>query len=429
MVILTRVLAVNAGSSSLKMRLLDPDDRVVASADLPAPHGDPAATTVIREALAGFGPVDAAGHRVVHGGTLFSSAVLVDASVRRTLESLTDLAPLHQPKSLSALDAVSSMLPGVPAVACFDTAFHATIPAAAATVALPAQWRERWALRRYGFHGLSHAYASRRAAAFVPDASRVVTCHLGAGASLCAVLDSRSVDTTMGFTPLDGLVMATRAGSVDPGLVLWLTTHAGVPAGQVSAALEHESGLLGLAGTADMRAVLAGAASGDERSLLAREVYLHRLRGGIASMAAALGGLDALAFTGGVGENSAEIRARAMDGLGFLGVQADTAHNESGTGDREIGSPDAPVRALVIGAREDIEIARQVRALLGEELAPCRAGIALAHQDHVGLAGREQHRGAVHGVLRRGGVRGLDPPAVPDPAVAVKVGGAAAGGD
>ena len=253
-------------------------------------------------------------------------------------------------------------------MACFDTAFHATITPAAAAYALPASWRDRWALRRYGFHGLSHAYASRRAAQLLdaPPAAglRVVTCHLGAGASLAAVRDGRSVDTTMGFTPLEGLVMATRSGSVDPGLLLWLQSHAGMSAEVLTDALEKQSGLAGLAGTPDMREILSRASAGDDAACLARDVYLHRLRGSIAAMAAAMDGLDAVVFTGGVGENSAEIRARTMDGLGFLGIHADLDRNQEESGDREIGAPAAPVRALVISAREDIEIARQVRATM-----------------------------------------------------------------
>jgi acetate kinase len=259
------------------------------------------------------------------------------------------------------------VLPAVPAVACFDTAFHATIAAAAATFALPEEWRTRWSLRRYGFHGLSYSYAARRAAEILgrdDGELRLVACHLGAGASLAAIRGGSSVDTTMGFTPLDGLVMATRSGSVDPGLVLWLEEHVHMPPAELAAALEYRSGLYGLAGTADMPDLLSRAAGGDPRAELAREVYLHRLRGSIAAMAAALNGLDAIVFTGGVGENSAEIRRRALDGLGFLGVAADPASNDSGTGDREIGAPAAAVRALVIGAREDLEIARQVRATL-----------------------------------------------------------------
>jgi acetate kinase len=370
-----RVLVVNAGSSSLKLSVLDPADAVTATADLPAPRGA-ADGSQIKSAIESLGPVDAAGHRIVHGGTLYTGPVRIDEQVRRRLESLTDLAPLHQPKSLAALDAVQAALPTVPAVACFDTAFHATIPAAAATFALPEEWRTRWSLRRFGFHGLSHAYISRRAPELLgrdPDRLRLVSCHLGAGASLAAILNGRSVDTTMGFTPLDGLVMATRSGSVDPGLVLWLEEHVHMPAAELAAALEHRSGLFGLAGTADMREILSRAAAGDPRAELARETYLHRLRASIAAMAAAMKGLDAIAFTGGVGENSAEIRRRAMDGLGFLGITTDPASNDEGDGDREIGAPAAAVRALVIAAREDIEIARQVRATFAWSASPGRS--------------------------------------------------------
>jgi len=361
-----RILVVNAGSSSLRLRALDPADAVTAGADLPAPRGA-ADHREIKTAIESFGPVDAVGHRIVHGGALYTGPVAVDDRVRRRLESLTDLAPLHQPTSLAALDAVQAALPAVPAVACFDTAFHATIPAPAATFALPEEWRTRWSLRRYGFHGLSHAYASRRAASLLgrdDDGLRLVTCHLGAGASLAAITGGRSVDTTMGFTPLDGLVMATRSGSVDPGLVLWLEEHAHMPPAELASALEHRSGLYGLAGTADMREILARAAAGDARAELARETYLHRLRASTAAMAAAMDGLDAIVFTGGVGENSAEIRRRAMGGLGFLGIAADPTSNDTGAGDREIGMPAAPARALLIAAREDLEIARQVRATL-----------------------------------------------------------------
>lgn len=360
------VLVVNAGSSSLKLRVLVEDDSVTASADLPALRGDTSGATSLADTIKSFGPVDAVGHRIVHGGTLYSRPVLVTGDVRRRLGSLTDLAPLHQPKSLEALDAVSRLLPDVPAVACFDTAFHATIPGAAATFALPAEWRARWTLRRYGFHGLSHSYVSRRAASLC-GASRIVTCHLGAGASLAAVLDGASVDTTMGFTPLDGLVMATRSGSVDPGLVLWLAEHAGTPPAELAATLEHRSGLAGLAGTPDMREVLARAAAGDADAILGRDVYLHRLRGLIASMAAAMGGLDALVFTGGVGENSAEIRSRAACGLSFLGVGVDSALNENpdGADDYEISADGKAVRSFVIAAREDKQIAAEVRSVLG----------------------------------------------------------------
>jgi acetate kinase len=372
-VIPARILVVNAGSSSLKLRVLDPSDTLLAEADLPPPHGAGDAASVA-DALDTLGPVDAVGHRVVHGGTRYTAPVLVDDAVIAGIRELTALAPLHQPKSLAGLEAVAAALPGVPNVACFDTAFHATIPAAAATYAIPVEWRRRWALRRYGFHGLSHAYASRRVAELLgregdPDL-RVVTCHLGAGASLAAVRGGRSVDTTMGFTPLEGLVMATRSGTVDPGMILWLAEHEGVAPAEISNGLEHRSGLLGLAGTADMRAVLDAAGAGQPDAGLALDVYLHRLRAGIGAMAASLGGLDAIAFTGGVGERSPAIRARAADGLGFLGVVLDPVVNLAavgGTGepDRDVSAPGAAVRTFVVPAREDVEIARGVRAVTG----------------------------------------------------------------
>jgi acetate kinase len=396
-----RVLVVNAGSSSVKLSVLDEDDGLVASESVPAPGGkvdQDALTDVVRRSQ----PISAVGHRIVHGGTEFVEPVLIDEKVVRKLEALGDLAPLHQPKSLVGLEAVSRLLPGVPAVACFDTAFHATIPPEAHTYALPPQWRRRWELRRYGFHGLSHAYASRRvaemmavpmvvaaAAAPAPSAGgthlatatarpagkagpgaspgplRVVTCHLGAGASLAAVRGGASVDTTMGFTPLEGLVMATRSGSVDPGLVLWLEEHVGMPPAELASTLEHRSGLFGLAGTPDMRQVLEAEAAGDQAAVLAMGVYLHRLRGAIASMAAAMDGFDAVCFTGGVGERSGPVRRRAAEGLGFLGVSLDLGKNEHAAPDCELSAQGARVRTFLVEAREDLEIVRGVRSVLG----------------------------------------------------------------
>lgn len=366
-----RILVVNAGSSSLKLRVIGPDDGVVVSKDLPAPGGQ-AEDAAIARLIQDLPPVDAVGHRIVHGGTKFSEPVVIDQAVEQRLRALTDLAPLHQPKSLAVLDVVSAVLPTVPTVACFDTAFHATMPAAAATYALPREWRKRWELRRYGFHGLSHAYVSRRASELLgraPDGLRLVTCHLGAGASLAAVLHGRSVDTTMGFTPLEGLVMATRSGSVDPGLVLWLQEHAGMPAAELAATLEHRSGLLGLAGTADMRAILASAEGADPAAVLALDVYVHRLRAAIAAMAASMNGMDGLVFTGGVGENAPTVRKRAAEGLAFLGVELDSERNLTAHPDVEISARDAPVRTLVITAREDLQIAREVRRVLGPDRA------------------------------------------------------------
>lgn len=357
------ILVVNSGSSSLKLRLLDDADSVVEQADLPADVDADQLGALLRE----WRRPDVVGHRVVHGGIAFTGATRLDGNVRQQLEDLTELAPLHQPGTLAAIDAVTDQLPGVPAVACFDTAFHTTLPAAAATYAVPLEWRQRYGVRRYGFHGLSHAYAAGRAAQLlgrpVQDL-RIVTCHLGAGASLAAIRNGRSVDTTMGFTPLDGLVMATRAGSVDPGLVLWLQEHAHLSAREVSEALEKRSGLTALAGTGDMRGVEAAAARADPAATLALDVYLHRLVGGIAAMSAATDGLDVLAFTGGVGENSAAVRSRAVARLGFLGAAVDARANSGIEGDGDISAGGASARTLVIRAREDLQIARETRLLM-----------------------------------------------------------------
>ncbi|HYA00173.1 MAG TPA: acetate/propionate family kinase [Candidatus Binatia bacterium] len=371
-----RILIVNAGSSSLKLTVLDDGDQVLLAENIPAPAGrlDDAA---LREAVAQSRPVDAVGHRIVHGGTEFTEPVLVDAQVLRRLEALTDLAPLHQPKSLRGLELVGRMLPNVPAVACFDTAFHAGIPPAASTYALPAPWRKRWELRRFGFHGLSHAYAARRTAELAGRSLsdlQIVTCHLGAGASLAAVRGGTSVDTTMGFTPLEGLVMATRSGSVDPGLLLWLEEHVGMPPTELATTLEHRSGLLGLTGRSDMSGILQAEADGDADAGLAVSVYVHRLRAGIAAMTAAMSGLDALTFTGGVGEHAPEIRRRAADGLGFLGIGLDPGANQAVSPDAEIGAPGASVRSFVVQAREDLEIARGVRQVLGGAALPSTPG-------------------------------------------------------
>lgn len=350
-----RVLVVNAGSSSLKLALLNETDEVVDAVTLDRWSGedetDDLGTFV--ERLPG---VDAVGHRIVHGGGEFTGPVRVDAGVRDRIAGLAELAPLHQPRGVAGIDAVGSVLPEVPAVACFDTAFHHRLPAAAGTYALPREWNQRWALRRYGFHGLSHAHIARRVAELAGPDRRIVSCHLGSGASLAAIRGDRSVDTTMGFTPLAGLVMATRSGDVDPGLVLWLLTR--VDAAELSEVLEHRSGLAGLTGgSGDVRDIV-----GDPALRSALEVYLHRLRREIAAMAAAMNGLDVLVFTGGVGEHQPPVRAAAADGLGFLGVRISTAANDRG--DLDVTAAGAAVRTLVIPAREDVEIARQVRTVV-----------------------------------------------------------------
>jgi acetate kinase len=241
------------------------------------------------------------------------------------------------------------------------------MPDVATTYAIPEEWRKKYGIRRYGFHGLSHAYASRRAADVIGrpvEQMRIVSCHLGAGASLAAVRHGTSVDTTMGFTPLEGLVMATRSGTLDPGIVTWLLQNSDMTVDQVADALEHASGLLALAGSADMVTVESGAARGDAGAQLAIGLYLHRLRAGIASMASAMGGVDLLVFTGGVGQNSGSIRAMTVDGLSFLGAHIDERANATEVLDADVSASSARVRTVVVEAREDVQIAAEVRALL-----------------------------------------------------------------
>ena len=305
----------------------------------------------------------------MHGGADFVGPAVLDDAVERTIASLGPLAPLHQQRALTGIAAARAELPDAVHVACFDTAFHAGMPAEAATYALPAEWRAEWPIRRYGFHGLSHAYAVGRAASLIGASGerlRIVSCHLGSGASLCATRDGRSMDTTMGFTPLDGLVMASRSGAIDPGLVLWLVAHVDGGAEAVDRGLEQRSGLVGLAGgTGDMRDVVARRRDGDAAAALAFDVYQHHLAAAIGAMVPAIGGLDVLVFTGGVGEHSSDVRADLERRLAFLGVRLEATRNQATQPeDRDISTPDASVRTLVIRSREDLEIARRARALL-----------------------------------------------------------------
>lgn len=355
-----RILVVNAGSSSLKLALLDASDAVLDAVTIDAPGGafnKEAAASMIAE----FGrSADAVGHRVVHGGGEFTDAVLATPSVRDRLETFVTLAPLHQPAALKALELSVSALPRHDHFCCFDTGFHATLPQAATTYAVPRRWREDHGVRKFGFHGLSHAYVARR----LGFHERIVSCHLGAGASLCAVRNGASIDTTMGFTPLGGLVMATRPGDLDPGVIVWALQRGADP-GTVARELHEDSGLQGLCGTGDMRAVLARATEGEPAAALALDVVLHRLIGAAGSMTAALGGLDCLVFTGGVGEHAAELRARVASGLAFLGVAIDEELNSQvhGSG-RDVTAAGASVHTEILAAREDIEIAAQGRELL-----------------------------------------------------------------
>jgi len=365
------VLVVNAGSSSLKLSVVGPDGVVTERRDIDRWDGtadEPALGAYLGQLAGAPRPPAAIGHRVVHGGSLFTTATLITDTVRAGIASLTPLAPLHQPRALAGIEAAAAVFGDVPQVACFDTAFHAGLPAEASTYPLPATWRDAYGLRKFGFHGLSHSYASRHTAEILDiDISdfhkfRVVTCHLGAGSSLAAVHGGRSVETTMGFTPVDGLVMATRSGSVDPGLIAWLAAR--VPPAELADALEYRSGLAALAGlpdgSGDFRTVAAAADRGDPAARLALAVHEHRLVAAVAAMAAAMNGMDALTFTGGIGEHAAELRAATAARLAFLGVAVDQGRNASASADAEISAEGAPVRTLVVTAGEDLEIARAV---------------------------------------------------------------------
>jgi len=307
----------------------------------------------------------AAGHRLVHGGSRYHEPQRITPKFLSALEKLIPLDPDHLPAAIRGIRFVAKKFPKLPQVACFDTAFHSSLPTVAKMYALPRRFYDQ-GIRRYGFHGLSFEYivGELRKLDSKLAAGRVIIAHLGSGASIVALQNGKSMDTSMGFTPLEGLVMGTRSGTVDPGLVLWLIEHAKIAPDELTDVLEKRSGLVGLAGTPDMREVLARVSQGDAGAELALAAYLHRLRGLIGSMAAALGGLDTLVFTGGVGENSAEIRAQAAAGLGFLGVALDEQRNAAARGDTDITAPGAVVRGFVVAAREDIEIARQVREVL-----------------------------------------------------------------
>ena len=358
------LLTVNAGSSSTKVSVLGDDDAVLSHLDLPHPS-DPEVPRAIGELIEEFNPA-ASVHRIVHGGPRLHGAVIVDASVESEIAALGDLAPLHNPPGLALLDHVRRQSPLLPAVACFDTAYFGALPEEASTYAVPLEWRQRFGIRRYGFHGLSHESAARRMSDLIgrrPEPLRVVSAHLGSGCSLAAIDGGRPVDTTMGFTPLEGLVMATRSGTVDPGALTTVMRLGALTAEELDDALETQSGLLALAGSGDLALVLQRSLQGDKEAELASSVYVHRRGGGIASRAAAIGGFDALLFTGGAGEGSAPLRAATCERLGWLGVRLDPTRNEKGSGDRLITGDRLPVVA-VITAREDLEMARQARLVL-----------------------------------------------------------------
>jgi acetate kinase len=394
-----RVLIFNAGSSSLKCRLYElppgepPTQPPAALWDANAGWTQPAGTAELRIRTATgatdeksvpidspetvFGPlldslppvdIDAAGHRIVHGGRFFRGSTLVNPEVKTAIAQQAELAPEHNRLELHAIEAAERFLgPRIPQIAVFDTGFHATLPEATYVYPGPYDWLDQ-GIRRYGFHGISHQYASHRAAELLGrplESLRLITCHLGNGCSLAAVRNGSSIDTTMGFTPLEGLMMGSRSGSVDPGVLIHLLKHGGYDAQKLDHVLNEESGLLGVSGvSSDMREVLEARGIGNPRASLAFDIYVHRVRSGIGAMLASLGGLDALVFTAGVGENSPEVRDAVCSTFEFLGVAVDPGANRAGSGDRDIAAAGAKVRILVIAAQEEWQIARECREVL-----------------------------------------------------------------
>lgn len=366
-----KVFVVNSGSSSIKYQLVDLESGEAIVSGLIERIGEPGGEVRdhhdgMRQVLSHLGTGDtfaAVGHRVVHGGPRFTEAALITDDVEREIDEISDLAPLHNPANVLGIRAARAALPGLPHVAIFDTAFHQTLPADAYTYAIDAEVASRFQIRRYGFHGTSHKYVSEEAARFLDrplEALKTIVLHLGNGASVTAVDGGRSVDTSMGLTPLEGLVMGTRSGDIDPGTVFHLARVGGMSIDEIDVLLNRRSGLLGLTGTGDMRDVQEAAATGDEAALAALGVWRHRIRHYIGAYIATLGGLDALVFTAGIGENNALLRRRALAGLEFLGIEIDDDRNELQSKAARLISPaGASVSVLVIPTNEELEIARQ----------------------------------------------------------------------
>jgi acetate kinase len=392
----TKILVCNAGSSSLKFSFFDAEQEVLLADGGIDWIGKPTRLVFrrtgrpeIREelklekhadavarifddlqagpsaALHSLDELRAVGHRVVHGGERYTSAVRITPEVKQAIEELAELAPLHNPASLDGIRAVEQVLPDVPQVAAFDTAFHSTLSETARTYAVPRKWTREWGIRRYGFHGLSHSYCTSQAAKIIGQQGlRLVIAHLGNGASASAVRDGTCVDTSMGFTPLEGLMMGTRSGSIDPGILIYLLRHKGLDVSALDKALNYESGLLGVSGvSADMRQVLSELPHNPD-ARLAVDVYVHRIVKTIGAMAATLGGIDALVFTAGVGENAPEIRKRVCEKLRYLGLELDHAANQTCKPDADVAVSTSTARILVIATREDLTIMRETRRLV-----------------------------------------------------------------
>ena len=395
-----KVLVINAGSSSLKYQLLDPDTKEVLAkglcerigidghikhtptgkdvydADRYMPDHE-AAIKLVMEVLThnyygvikDMSEIDAVGHRVVHGGEEFTHSVIIDRAVMKGIRDCIPLAPLHNPANITGIEACQDVMPNTPMVAVFDTAFHQTMPPKAYIYAVPYRWYTENKVRRYGFHGTSHQYVSQRAAEMLGrpiEELRIATCHLGNGASTCSVKFGKSIDTSMGFTPQDGLPMGTRAGAIDAAITEYIVDQRGYSGKRVESALNKESGMLGISGvSSDMRDVTSAADAGNERAKLATEMLAYQIKKYVGSYAAAMGGLDCLVFTGGIGENDNRVRASVCENMGFLGISVDPAKNQQRTSDiLDISGKGSRVKVLVVCTNEELMIARDTKALV-----------------------------------------------------------------
>lgn len=395
------ILVLNCGSSSVKYKLIDVDNKKTLAEggvekvglpgsflkfklpdgekktlEMPIPDHRKAINDILNiltdatyGCIKSFDEINAVGHRVVHGGEKFNKSVKIDDEVIAKIKECYDVAPLHNPVNMAGIDAITELMPGVPQVAVFDTAFHQTMPKEAYMYALPYELYEKYAIRRYGFHGTSHRYVSRRACDFLGlpyDKQRVITCHIGNGGSITAVLDGKSVDTSMGLTPVEGLMMGTRVGDVDPGALTFIMYKEHLTTKQLSDLINKKSGVAGISGiSSDMRDIDAAIEKGDERAKLALDMYIYRIIKYVGAFAAVLNGVDVIVFTGGVGENQQMLRKRVCDHLSYLGVKIDDDVNFSSRGEEKlISASDSKVKVVVIPTDEELMIARDTEAIV-----------------------------------------------------------------
>ena len=394
--ILSKVISINAGSSSLKFQLIEmPEEEVIAKGlveriglgnsifglkyndvdeeeILDIPNHDKAVELLLERLISSgviqsLEEIDGVGHRVVHGGEKFSDSVLVTDEVLAEIENVSELAPLHNPANVTGIKAFKEILPNIPAVAVFDTAFHQSMPPESYLYSLPYEYYEKYGIRKYGFHGTSHKYVSERAAEILgqpADRLRLITCHIGNGASVAAIENGKSVDTSMGFTPLEGVTMGTRSGSLDPALIPYIMDKTGKNVDEVLQVLNKESGLLAISGfSSDLRDIQKRADQGDERATLALNIFADRIHHYIGSYASKMNGVDAIIFTAGIGENSKVVRELILQGLEFMGVYWDPVLNEVQGEEALINYPHSPVKVLVIPTNEEVMIARDVNRI------------------------------------------------------------------